>query len=101
VRQRCCSAIALKITVGEGVGLGVGPRRTGQSVGGGDVGGHRFDLRGGDARGQEGFADDGGPVGAVAGEGLPDHSLPGRLDAAAAAAEVFAIMRFRRTAAGD
>ena len=86
--------------VGEGVGLGVGPDEPGQPVGGGDVGGHRFDLGSDDAGGREGFADDGGPVGAVAGERFAGP-LPGDQDAAAAAAAVFAIMGFRRTAVGD
>ena len=59
------------------------------------VGGHPFDLGGEHAGRVEGFADDGGPVGPVLGEGLAGP-LAGDQDAAAAEAEVFPVVRLAR-----
>ena len=63
------------------------------------VGGHPLHFRRGDTGLQQGFADHGGPVGAVLGQGLAGP-LPGDQDAAAAEAEVLPVVRFRAAPPG-
>ena len=75
-----------------GVGFVVGPDEPGQPVRTEYAGGHSFDV-GGEHPGRiQRFTDDGGSVGFVPGEGLAGP-VAGDQDAAAAAAEVFPIMR--------
>ena len=102
-RQRCRSAMEARMHPGVDAAGRVWCRSTRTAAcpsAESDVGGEPFGLGGDDPGLSEGFADDGGAVGPVLGQGLAGP-LAGDQDAAAAEAEVLPVVRLRVAPAGS